>query len=156
MKLTNSSGESIELHVVGYEHPDDELGPTEDNPADDFDPGRFLIVTVAAKARGRSWDGTGAYLDTVELNRFANWLESIRRGQPSHYGIYFTEREMAWSVNYPLTELTVFLWHDLQPPWWDDLNSLPIDFSLTEIDLRDAIRSLRQQALKFPGLPWPN
>ena len=74
---TGTSGQQFSLRIEAYEFPDEELGPTEDNPADEFDTGRFLIVSVAFSDAGRQWHASRPIMETSELQRLIDWLESL-------------------------------------------------------------------------------
>src|SRR5262245_10813423 len=105
MLLELFGGPSFSLNVDGYEFPDEELGPTEDNPADYFDRGRFLVVTVSFKTQTGTWRATAPEMTTTELEQLASWLESILNGQPSRIGVYFTERDLEFTIDETLGRL---------------------------------------------------
>ena len=70
--LKASDGRSFSLHVERYEFPKEALGPTDDNPADEFDTGRFLVVRASFCNSDGSWMASGPEMDTVELERLAD------------------------------------------------------------------------------------
>jgi hypothetical protein len=154
MLLKTSDGRSFALHVDRYEHPDEELGPTEDNPADEFETERFLIVTVTFCNAEGSWSATAPEMTTTELARLADWLDSVAAGKPSREGVYFTERDLEFGVASAERRLFVHASWDFRPPWSGDPHATTtIAFPLDEIDLAAAIASLRDQLTAFPGRP---
>ena len=152
MELNASNGCRFTLTIERYEFPDEELGPTEDNPESDFDSGRFLVVSHAFGNSDGRWQGEFPTMDTVEFIRLIDWLDSIRRNDISTQGAYFTERCLEFTIDDTQTSLRVHLCDELLPPWSAN-NSVVLDFPLSEIDLPAAIASLRQQAITFPGRP---
>ena len=144
---------SFTLAIDRYEFPDEELGPTEDNPAEDFDRGRFLIITVRLSDQSRSWKVTGPYVDTEELVRLADWLDSIARGNPTEDGIYFIERDWEWTVDAGVSTLTLHLSSAFLPPTSLRGKTYAMPFSVDSIDLPSAVSSLRRQLLAFPSRP---
>ncbi len=147
---------SFSLIVDRYEFPDEELGPTEDNPAgEDFDPSRFLVVTVSVSTPEGSWQATAPEMTTSELERFADWLEEISQGKRLRMGVYFTERDIEFVVDEECKILTVYLYCDFLPPWMERSQDLALEFPLQAVDLGGAIASIRRQLEEFPGRPTP-
>src|SRR5688572_19046504 len=99
MQLVSLDGRSFSLDVLGYEFPYEELGPNEDNPADDFDRGRFLVVSVSLKTPEGEWQATATEMTTTELERLSVWLESVSNDRPSGAGVYFTERDLEFTFD---------------------------------------------------------
>ena len=155
MLLESSSGQSFSLIVDRYEFPDEELGPTEDNPADEFDPGRFLVITVSVKTPAGSWQATAPEMTTTELERLAAWLSSVSDGLPSGRGAYFTERDLEFSVDEAITSISIHLVRDFLPPW-EQRSSCTITFPLDCIDLSQAVSEIRSQIRQFPHRPRPD
>jgi hypothetical protein len=155
MLLESPEGRSFSLHVVGYEFPDEVLGPTEDNPADEFERGRFLVVTVSAKTPDGEWQATAAEMTTVELERLADWLETVSNGHPSGLGAYFTERDLEFAVSDDGSALQIHLFSDFLPPQLQS-HHYTIDFPIRDVNLEQAVASLRAQLAQFPHDPWPD
>lgn len=153
MLLESSDGQLFLLHIDRYEFPDEELGPTKDNPADDFDRGRFLVVTVSCKISTGSWQATAPEMTTTELERLASWLESLQSGQPSGVGVYFTERDLEFTVDEARETLNVRLHRDFLPPWNKKGESLTMSFPIGEINLNEVVASMRSQLVQFPDRP---
>ncbi|MGI8977808.1 MAG: WapI family immunity protein [Pirellulaceae bacterium] len=155
MQLESSDGHSFSLNVVGYEFPDEELMPNEDNPADDFDRGRFLVVTVSVKTPDGDWNATAPEMTTTQFERLANWLESVSSGHPSITGFYFTERDLEFTLDDEAGVLNVHLIRDFLPPW-TKLDVYTIAFPICRTNLVQAVSSIRSQLIRSPHRPLPN
>ena len=153
MKIETADNRFFSLIVERYEFPDEELGPTEDNPADEFETGRFLVVSHAICNADGEWNVCGPTMTTSELQRFVDWLNLIGNGTPSTDGIYFTERDLEFTYDHSGGNLCVHLFRDFLPPWNGSADSVMIEFPINEIDLASAIISLQSQLLSFPGRP---
>ena len=153
MNLETSDGRRFTLIVDGYEFPDEELGPTEDNPADEFEVGRFLIVSHTFRIPEGEWRASGPTMTTTELQGFVDWLKSIRDGCPSKPGVYFTERDLEFTVDDSHTILRVHVFRNFLPPWIDSADSVTIDFPITSVQFDRVIDSLQHQLTRFPGRP---
>ena len=155
MILATPDGQKFSLHVERYEFPDEELIPTDDNPATDFDTGRFLMVTVSINTPEGEWNATRPEMTTTELERLADWLETVLKGDPSCDGVYFTERDLEIGFDEGSNSLMVHLFWDFLPQWMAKDSHLTIAFQLERINLPAAISSLRSQLERFPGRPMP-
>lgn len=155
MQLKTVDGPTFSLSVERYEFPDEELGPTEDNPADEFDQERFLVIRIAVTTSDGEWSMARPEMTTNELERLANWLEQVSSGSPSKRGVYFTERDLEFTVDESVRILTAHLFGDFLPPWAKEKQH-DLAFPIDEIDLAGAIASLRSQLEQFPGLPTPS
>jgi hypothetical protein len=144
---------SLTLSVEGYEHPDEPLGPTDDNPADEFETSRFLVVAVRFSTPQASWSVAGPYLTTGELAGLADWFDSIARGAPSAQGICFIERDMEFTIDEAASRLTVHLLYRFLPPGDGSQDIVQLEFPLQEVDLGAAAKDLRETLRKFPGRP---
>lgn len=152
MHIQSLDGNAFSMRVAGYEFPDEELGPTEDNPADEFCTGRFLIVEVTLCESGRAWCASGPIMNTVELERLIDWLNSIARNSCSKSGVNFVERELEFSIDENHSRLKSHVFRDFLPDWCDG-DSLTLEFPISEIDLSTVISELRDQLTQFPGRP---
>ena len=153
MKIETADNRSFSMIVERYEFPEEELGPTEDNPADEFETGRFLIVSHAIRNADGDWNARGPTMTTNELQRLVDWLNLIRNGSPSTDGIYFTERDLEFTYDASAGNLCVHLFRDFLPPWIGSAEHVTIAFPANEIDLESAIKSLQSQLIAFPGRP---
>jgi hypothetical protein len=148
----SGDGTRFSLEVDRYEFPDEELGPTEDNPADYFDRGRFLFVTISCVTPEGRWQATAPEMTTTELEAFAEWLQVVSQGRPAEIGAGFTERDLEFSVDLSGRKLNVHLYWKFRPVWTTE-NHLTISFPLDELDF-DAARSFLHAALvRFPHRP---
>lgn len=155
MLLELPEGQSFSLNVLRYEFPDEELGPNEDNPADYFDRARFLVVTVSLKMPEGNWQATAPEMTTTELERLANWLESVSNGHPTGVGVYFTERNLEFTVDEVVSSLHVHLINAFLPPWTNQ-DVCTVSFPISRLNLAQAVHSLRSQLVRFPHRPLPN
>lgn len=153
MKLETPDGRLFTLVVEDYELPDEELGPTEDNPAEDFETGRFLIVSHSFRNSDGEWTARGPTMTNVELQRFSEWLEAIRDGTVSTRGVYFTERELEFTVDDSRSYLHVHISGDFLPPWVEPSDLITTIFPVAGIDFVGVLSSLRDQLIRFPGRP---
>jgi len=153
MKLETPDGQSFSLTVERYEFPDEELGPTAENPADDFETGRFLVVSVGFRSSLGEWEACGPEMTTTELLRLADWLDSIRIGRAVHTGVYFTERNLEFTCNATSERLLIHAHGSFLPPWSASGESITLDFAVRDIELELAVESLRKQLARFPGKP---
>jgi hypothetical protein len=158
MKLETPGGRYFSLTIERYEFPEEELGPN-DNPAEDFDTARFLIVSHTFRDANGQWNACGPTMTTSELQRFIYWLDSIRREDTSILdsdsinGVYFTERDLEFSVDEALQNLRVHVSFELLPSWANSAETVTIEFPLKHINLDRVIASLEQQLARFPGRP---
>ena len=153
MKFETLDGRFFSLLVEEYEFPDEELSPTEDNPAEDFETDRFLIVSHSFRNSDGEWRARGPTMTNVELQRFSDWLEAIRDGNVSTNGVYFTERDLEFTVDNARANLNVHVSYDFLPPWVDSPDSVTITFPIACIDFNGVLGSLRDQLIRFPGRP---
>jgi len=82
-----------------------------------------------------------------------DWLKSIRDGCPSKPGVYFTERDLEFTVDDSHTILRVHVFRNFLPPWIDSADSVTIDFPITSVQFDRVIDSLQHQLTRFPGRP---
>jgi hypothetical protein len=153
MKLEVHGGPLFSLVVNRYEFPDEDLRPTEDNPVDEFETGRFLVVTASFRNADGQWNASGPIMTTDELERLAEWLDSVVKGHPLSAGIYFTERDLEFSIDLEERNLLVHVSRDFRPNWSMSSETVTITFPVDHIDLRCAVESLRSQLNRFPGRP---
>ena len=143
MRIETEDGRSFSLAIERYEFPDEELGPTEDNPADEFDTGRFLVVAVSFRNHDGAWNASGPEMTTDELDRLAKWLDSLRSGKPISQGVYFTERNLEFSIDDKghLRTAGTYIWQFQLPPWASNkyTECVAIEFPLDQIDIGAAV-----------------
>jgi hypothetical protein len=153
MRLETPDGNCFTLVVEGYEFPDEDPGPTDDNPADDFEAGRFLIVSHCFRSVDGQWNARGPTMTTTGMQRLITWLNSIRYGNPTADGVYFTERELEFTIDERRETLRVHVSGGFVPAWAESSESVTIEFPLRVIDLGRAIADLEKQIAQYPGRP---
>jgi hypothetical protein len=153
MKFEASDGTYFSMKVARYEFPDEELGPTEDNPASDFQTGRFLIVDCSFHRGGREWSPSAAIMTTDELERLMEWLQSLKDGKPAPTGFYFTERDLEFSIDESRAKLHIHISGSFLPVWHKGGDTLTIEFPMSEVDLDAEIKAINQELRAFPGRP---
>jgi hypothetical protein len=153
MRFETPDGNCFTLTVERYEFPDEDLGPTDDNPADDFETGRFLIVSHSFRNADGQWNARGPTMTTTEMQRLMKWLDSVRCGIPTADGVYFTERDLELTIDKHCENLRVHVSYDFLPPWAQSSESVTIEFPLKVIDLKRAIADLEEQIAKYPHRP---
>jgi hypothetical protein len=144
--------QSFSMRVVAYEFPDEELGPTEDNPAEYFETGRFLVIDVEFSRDGMTGRDSLPEMTTTELERMVDWLQTIADGNCNRTGVYFTERDLAFSVSKDLSVLRVHIFWYLLPDWATGTD-LTLEFPADRAALEENIRSLHDDLTRFPGRP---
>ena len=92
-------------------------------------------------------------MTTTELERLARWLEAIGQGKRTRLGIYFTERDLEFTIDEGLTTLAVHACEDFAPPWGEPHDGVTLSFALEQIDVRAAAQSIRSQLANFPDKP---
>lgn len=153
MNLESADGDYFSFAIEGYEFPDEALGPTEDNPADqDFDTGRFLIVSCVFRNSEGEWSESFPEMDTTGLAHFIRWMESISNNVVIQEGVHFIEYGLEFSIDASHTVLHVHTFHHFLPPWTTS-GSVTLNFPIAGINFSDALASLRQMADQFPGRP---
>ncbi len=153
MKLETPDGRLFSLLVEEYEFPDEELGPTEDNPAEDFETDRFLIVSHSFRNADGEWTARGPTMTTSELQRFCEWLEAIRDGTVSTIGVYFTDRDLEITIDDSHADLHVHVFSRFLPPWVNSADSVTISFPIGCVDFIGVLKSLQDQLSRFPARP---
>jgi len=153
MKFANTKGDAFSLLVDRYEFPGEEFGPTDDNPADEFETGRFIVVSHAIRHNGREWNTCGPTMKTTELKRLKDWFALIQDGSATTGGLCFTERELEFTYDKVSGNLQVHLFFGFLPPWEDSSDSVVIGFQAEKLDIGAAINSLHAQLKAFPSRP---
>jgi hypothetical protein len=92
-------------------------------------------------------------MTTSELQQLIDWLGSISDGSVSKNRVYFTERDLEFTVDDSRTTVHVHVFHDFLPPWLGAADSVTIEFPVECIRFDRVIESLRRQLAQFPGKP---
>lgn len=148
--LEAPSGNKFTMEVLGYEFPDEDLGPTEDNPAEEFNTARFLVIDCEFSKEGRTWRASSPELTTIQLERLWKWLNSICEGDSTASdGVYFTERNLEFGFDKNEQAICVFASYELA----DQNEPAVLRFDLDKCQLRTALQSLKRDLERFPGRP---
>ena len=154
MEIQSANGECFSFVVDRYEFPHEPLGPTEDNPAgEDFDTGRFLVISCEFENHDGKWSGSFPEMDTTGLARLIQWLDSINRDDIMLNGVHFVEYNLEFSVDETRTVLHVHAFNHFLPPWIAEGESITLRFPIADINLTNALAALRAMAEQFPGRP---
>ncbi len=147
MRLETADGQSLELRILGYEFP--ELETEED------DSNWLIVEGKIAHPRG-GWKFRDPCLLTYEASRLADWLDSLARGTPSSEEVSFIEPNLSFrSLESPAgARLRAYFELEARPSWapsdvveWEQCW---IDFPVSELELRRAAASLRDQLKNYP------
>ena len=154
MKFDALNGDYFSFAINRYEFPNEELGPTDDNPAgEDFDTGRFLVISCEFRNGDGDWTASFPEMDTNGLARFIDWMDSINNNAVIEDGVHFIEYDLEFTTNDSRAILHVHAFNHFLPPWISPPASVKLDFAVTDIDFADALGSLRRMAEQFPGRP---
>jgi hypothetical protein len=145
MKLHSAAGNTFELVVLRYEHPD--------VTADRWD-ANWLVVSGKVTTNGESWRFVDACITTFELAELADWLHSLG-GERIPAGCGFAEPNLEFvyiDASPPL--LRVRFACESAPPWLggpDDRRSgIWLEFDGSEVSRASAIAELRNALIEFP------
>lgn len=150
MHLENSSGESLELRVLGYEYPD---------VKDDKWDSNWLNIEITVNHKNGTWVTTDPCLLTFEISKIADWFEqlyiSTDQVKPK---LEFVEPNLVFNLITVGNKFVIRIYFELEvrPPWRPaktmkkPMKDLWVDFPLDEIDLSKAMHSLRLQLDRFP------
>jgi hypothetical protein len=147
MKLTTASGNSFELGIVGYEHPDITEGVWESN---------WLVMSGAVTLNGLSWRFVDPCVTTFELADLAGWLEKLPHptADGAHEHCSFTEPNLEFSyAGAPESVLRIRFAHESAPPHLDEearFAGVVMELPLSEVDLRAAAGEIRNALIDFP------
>ena len=153
MKLETPDGRFFSLRVDAYEFPHEELGPTEGNPADEFETGRFVVVSHTFRNTDGEWRASGPIMTTTELQGLIDWLKSIQDRIVLKGGVSFTERVLEFTVDDSQSALRVHVFHGFLPSWVDPAESVTIEFPIASVRFDCVLDSLQRQLARFPGRP---
>lgn len=154
-ELFGPNGEYLRFQILGYEHPDEDLGPSEDNPIEEFDAERFLIAECNFVLDGVAWTAKGAILTTSELEKLQEFVEQIGSSSVENLGCYFTERDIEFSYDRGACTIMVYASYRFRPPNNDSCGPIGISFPVTPEILRAVSVNLAKCVRRFPGRPIP-
>jgi len=143
-------GSFFHLELLGYQYLDAEGEPYDAN---------WLQVRVDAVGPQGAWSVTDPCLLTSEAARLAEWLEAVGSGAAAAPAISFLEPGLLFrQVEREGGERFLRVhFGSLIHPGWASAAPVPganpdlwLDFPLAEIDLRTAVRTLKEQLKKYP------
>lgn len=148
MQLRNIDGQSVELHIAGYQFPD--LAAVE------YDSNWLRIEGQVHHPKGQ-WSFQDPCLLTYEVSRLANWLDALAQEKPDNDEIGFIEPNLSFRVvrsHASAVVLRVYFELEARPNWAAapsaGLNDLWLEIPVRELELRQAARSLREELAIYP------
>jgi hypothetical protein len=144
MKLKSDSGNSFELVVLGYEHPD----ITEDR----WD-SNWLVVSGRVTAGDQSWRFVEPCVTTFELRELAEWLEGL--GWHDSPDCVFTEPNLLFQYSpRPEPVVRIRFAHESAPPWMtheqERISGLTLDFPMSRQQASDLAEEVRNALVDYP------
>jgi len=148
VKFTSSSGSGFKLEILGYQFPHLETEEYDSN---------WLIIKTNVTHPERSWTSRGPDLLTYEIAELADWLVGIAHGQAVNPVLRFIEPNLEFRLlDLEPTRQLLRIYFELEsrPDWASQdkgiMEDLWVEFPIPELDLEEAVRSLRQQLSKYP------
>jgi hypothetical protein len=141
--LVGRHGTELELHIVGYQFPDERFDPWDSNA---------LLVSVRVLASEGSWDVVDPCLTTWEAGHLIQWLSALG-ARPELLGGRLAEPNVTVSArlgpdrNRLVVEATFEL--ELRPPWLGS-GSLTVELDVDRPQLARAAAALREDLARFP------
>ena len=150
LRFSNKAGEFFQLRIHGYEFPDEEEDKWDSN---------WLEIEISAKHKDGEWTVIHPCLRTNEVEKLARWLISLDQTQDRPEPLLdFMEPNLVFNLvdtpNGPA--IRVYFELEVRPPWSPAISpqkamaDLWIDFPLEDVDLKSAVRSLREQLVQYP------
>jgi hypothetical protein len=144
MKLKSDAGNSFELAVLGYEHPD----ITEDR----WD-SNWLVVSGKVTAGDQSWRFVEPCVTTFELAELAEWLEDL--GWRDAPDCAFTEPNLLFQYSpRPEPVVRIRFAHESAPPWMtqdpERIAGLTLDFPMSKQQAADLAAEVRNALVEYP------
>jgi len=150
MLLTGEEGNEFQLNVTGYEFPTGTWNWHDAN---------WLVISMRVKAPQGSWQASGPYLLTEEVEQLAKWLAEQSEGPSGSDQIDFMEPDLAFRVASSAPEsvlIRVVFELEFLPPWArgreveDDEEEVWVELMVKRKEVLDAAVSLRSELRKFP------
>jgi hypothetical protein len=154
-ELLGLNGEYLRFRIIGYEHPDENIEPSEDNPIADFDEERFLIAECHFALGGVAWTAAGAILTTGDLAKLQDFVEQSGSSGTESPGCYFTERDIEFSYDRVARTIVVYVSYRFKPPNNGSCGPIEIAFPVTAEILGAVSENLAKCIRQFPGRPIP-
>jgi hypothetical protein len=145
MRLGESTRDSIELKIRGYEFPRETW---------DYYDANWLLIEIDATKDGRPWKRTDPTLTTFEMVELCEWLDAVANGSPVEE-LGFTEPCYRFRLDRDIEQvLKIQLELEVRPPWMASNKAYENDCLLAIPVTRESItvmaRSLREELQPFP------
>jgi len=135
---------AFELRVVGYEFPD--------NTTDSVN---WLFIEGAIKHPHGDWIFRHPSLLAGEVARLADWLEAVAAVKEPELWCGFIEPNLSFGIfcEKESRRLRVTFAAEARPPWAKPGMDAHVEFPVAELNLEQAVTSLRQQLQQWPKRP---
>jgi hypothetical protein len=147
MQFRGTDGQSVELHIAGYQFPD--------LPTVEYDSNWLRIEGQVSHPQGH-WSFQDPCLVTHEVSRLADWLHALAEDRPNNDEIGFIEPNLSFRIVRSPDSVVLRVYFELEArPHWvatpsAGLGDLWVEFPVRELELRQAARSLRQELAIYP------
>lgn len=141
MQISNSSGVFFRIKILGYQFPEAVDVPYDSN---------WLLVELELKHPSVNHHATEPCLMTYEANALAKWFKQVAAGNEEDAEIGFFEPNIAFKVVRPSILRLIANIPELGAVQGESNVDLEIDFSLDEINLPEAAKSLMKQLEPYP------
>jgi hypothetical protein len=150
MRFENSKGEFLELNILGYQFP---------HNSDDKWDSNWLNIKFSVAHKDGVWTATDPCFLTWEIENLCKWFENIRA---DYKAAKPTQEFMEPNLTFMLVNiakdpaLRIYFELELRPArnppktMKKPMEDLWVEFPLKEIDLHEAVNSLRCQLSKYP------
>jgi hypothetical protein len=145
--LTGREGHELELHVVGYQFPEEATDPWDSN---------WLLASVRVASPEGTWDVVDPCLTTWEGKHLMAWLVNAAARDPAAAPMTFVEPNLTFTARAkPRSPKRVLLRAcfalELRPPWAGASgHDVCVDLDVARADLARAAASLLGELLQFP------
>jgi hypothetical protein len=144
MRLFGQDGVSFDLAIDGYQFPD----------ITDERESNWLFVRGEVRYSGGGWAFREPCLETFELRKLADWLDSVARGRPNAETCSFMEPHLAFEYRpTPEPAVLVLFTHRCAPTWHasdERIREFALTFDVGLNDFSTAAGVLRAFLATFP------
>jgi len=148
VQLAGLEGNELELRVVGYQFPDDDVDPWDSN---------WLLVSLRVVSQAGTWEVVDPCLTTWEAKHLVRWLVNAAARDPGASPVTFSEPNLVVSAgpkpgdpNRVLLRAAFQL--ELRPPWAraSGGSELVVELDVGRAALARAAASLLGDLVRFP------
>ncbi|MFO0884320.1 MAG: hypothetical protein U0894_09040 [Pirellulales bacterium] len=143
------------LTIIGYQYPNEPLEPSDDNPVDEFDTGRFLVIECHFVRNEVDWKRSGPFLSTDDLAKLRDWMVELPLVTIGTVGCYFTERDLELSYDASRKALSIHASYELNSPVERSGQTTTLVFRLDDSMIASLVGQLENCIRRFPGRPNP-